>query len=43
MECGKHCSLPREQIIVGKLLWDDFFDFLKIFYRSLVGKLLVML
>jgi hypothetical protein len=28
---GKHCSLPREQIIVGKLLWDDFFDFLKIF------------
>jgi hypothetical protein len=20
-----------EQIIVGKLLWDDFFDFLKIF------------
>jgi hypothetical protein len=27
----KHCSLPREQIIVGKLLWDDFFDFLKIF------------
>jgi hypothetical protein len=22
---GKHCSLPREQIIVGKLLWDGFF------------------
>jgi hypothetical protein len=26
---GKHCSLPREQIIVGKLLWDVFLTFLK--------------
>jgi hypothetical protein len=24
---------PREQIIVGKLLWDDFFDFLKFFFK----------
>jgi len=26
---GKHCSLPREQIIVGKLLWNGFLTFLK--------------
>jgi hypothetical protein len=30
---GKHCSLPREQMIVGKLLWDGFFDFLKNFLK----------
>jgi hypothetical protein len=30
---GQHCSIPKEQKNIGKLLWVAFYEFLEIFLK----------